>query len=117
MQTLKEKKMNERLWEINHHWSKVGDEDSIFSGCSVSPIFILEESIAPGASVPSILAKDADGNKFRGSRKNYFETEELAWKEIKRDLSESLLHYQSEVTLLQAQCEAIEKFLNEKCKP
>lgn len=109
--------MTELLWEINHHWSKVNDEDSIFSGCSVSPIYVLEENIAPGASVPSILAKDVHGNKFRGSRKNYFETEELAWEEIKRDLNESLLHYQSEVKLLQAQYAAIEKFLHDKCKP
>ena len=117
MQTLKENIMNELLWEINHHWTKLDDEDSVFTGCSVSPIYVIEEDIAPGASAPSILARDVNGNKFRGSRKNYFETEELAWKEIKRDLSESLSHYQSEINLLQAQCSAIEKFLNEKCKP
>ena len=105
--------MTELLWEINYHWTKLGDEDSIFTGCSVSPIYVIEENIAPGATAPTILAKDVHGNKFRGSRKNYFETEEAAWSDIERDLNESLVHYTSEIELLQAQCAAIKKFLNE----
>ncbi len=101
----------EILWEVNQHWSKLNDEDSVFTGCSVTPIYVLEENIAPGAEAPTIVFKDSDGRKCRGARRNYFETEEAAWAEIKRDLLESLEYHQSEIKLLQAQCEAITAFL------
>ena len=73
------------LYEINWHY--VGDK---FSHCTVTPIKVLREGILPGCTAVSITARDASGRKFQGSPDDYFKTEEDAWRQIKKDLLQTI---------------------------
>lgn len=108
--------MSNLMYEINWHWISIGDDESVFNGCDVTPIYILDKNyLAPEATKTTILAKDSRGNKFTGNINNYYETETEAWNKIKEELTETLRLYKSEIALLTKQCTAIEKFM-EKIK-
>lgn len=100
------------MYEINWHWDAKG-EDSVFAGCTVSPIYVLDDAYYnPGATLPTIIAKDSSGRKFNGSKANYFDTEQAAYTQIKRDLEETIRYNQSEIALLHANNKAIATYLN-----
>ena len=65
--------MSETLYEIS--WHVKGD---ILHRVTADPVEVLEESILPGCSRPSILVVDHRGHKFRSSRRDYYASEEVA---------------------------------------
>ena len=72
------------LYETNWHY--VNDH---LSHCTVTPIKVVWEGVAPGCSAPSIEAIGADGRRFRGSARNYYETEELAREALRLELQDA----------------------------
>lgn len=100
------------MYEINWHWTSINNDDSIFVGCDVTPIYILDDNyLAPGATRTSIIAKDTYGRKFNGNKDNYYKTEKEAWTKIKEELNEMLKFHKSEITYLTKECNSIESFL------
>jgi hypothetical protein len=77
------------MYEVNWHWKNVGTHE-VFEKCTVSKITVTREGIRPGCSGVSIDAIDSSGQRFSGDPENYFETEELAWESIKKDIDDSI---------------------------
>jgi hypothetical protein len=73
------------MYEVNWY----GNND-IFTKCTVTPIYVEREGVLPGCTGVSITATDAEGRKFQGSPRNYFNTEEEAWASVRDELRKSL---------------------------
>ena len=86
------------LYEINWHYTD--KEQTKFSHCTVTPIEVLREGILPGCSAVSITAKDSEGRTFQGSPRDYFESEEAAWAQVKQDLIVTIQNNDEEVEQL-----------------
>ena len=77
------------MYEVNWHWKNNGINE-IFEKCTVSKITVTREGILPGYCNVTIDGVDSDGQRFQGFPENYFDTEELAWERIKKDVNDSI---------------------------
>lgn len=91
------------MYEIN--WHNVGD---VFLKATVTTITVTG-TLPSGA----IEAVGSDGRKFRGSLRDYHETEDDAWAEVKLELAETAEYSRKEIDALRVNVRAIEKFLEE----
>lgn len=101
--------MKKTMYEVNWHWKDAGPHQ-IFEGCTVSKITVTREGVLPGCSGISIDAIDSDGRKFLGSPENYFETEELAWENIKKDIEDSIENINLDIIELERKRSAFVNF-------
>jgi hypothetical protein len=85
------------MFEVN--WCYTAD---LFTGCTVTPITVTRIGVLPGATLPSITAKDNAGRAFNGSIDMYFETEHEAWGHARLSLEETVAAQEQEISELQA---------------
>lgn len=94
------------LYEV--HWNSINDE---FTHCSVTPITVIREGVLPGCSGVSITAKDASGRVFQGSPRDYFHSEEEAWKAVVGDLENSRSSLTKTVVKIAQELEHLDRYL------
>ena len=99
--------MNKTMYEINWHLV-----DDVFSHCTVTPITVIREGMAPGCSSISITAIDNTGHKFQGSPEDYYSTEGEAWDEVKSMLSESIRRTVKKIEELEIELDIQERYLD-----
>ena len=95
------------LYEVNWHY----DNDTL-TRISVSPIKVLREGILPGCSAVSITAVGSDGRQFQGCPRDYFETEDAAWAQTRKELQETLASAEQDVDEAQRRIEGLRSVLN-----
>lgn len=96
------------LYEVNWHY----DDNDMLVRISVSPIRVLREGILPGCSAVSITAVGSDGRQFQGCPRDYFETEDAAWVQAKKELQETLASAEQAVDEAQRRIEGMRSVLN-----
>ena len=94
------------LYEV--HWHSINDE---FTSCSVTPLTVIREGVLPGCSGVSITAKDASGRVFLGSPRDYFHSEEEAWKTVVEDLESSRSRLTKTVAKIARELEHLDRYL------
>lgn len=94
------------LYEV--HWNSINDE---FTHCSVTPITVIREGVLPGCSGVSITAKDASGQVFQGSPRDYFHSEEEAWKAVVEDLENSRSSLTKTAAKIAQELEHLDRYL------
>ena len=94
------------LYKVNWHYN-----DDTLVRISVSPIRVLREGILPGCSDVSIAAVGSDGRKFQGCPRNYFETEDAAWAQTKKELRETITAEEQAVDEAQRRIEGLRSVL------
>jgi hypothetical protein len=67
----------------------ISSEDDVVEAFEVHPIQVTWEGVRPGCFGTSIEAIDHEGQRFIGSRGNYYESEEQAWEAAEDALIES----------------------------
>lgn len=99
--------MNKVMYEINYH-----AEGDTFSHCTVTPITVIREGILPGCTKSSITAVSSDGHKFQGSPENYFNSEEEATEEVKKELALALKAREEDIENLTKEADNIRRYLS-----
>lgn len=94
------------LYEV--HWHSINDE---FTHCSVTPLTVIREGVLPGCSGVSITAKDASGRVFLGSPRDYFHSEEEAWKAVVEDLESSRSRLTKTAAKIARELEHLDRYL------
>lgn len=97
--------MIKTMYEVNWHYV-----NERFSHCTVTPITVTREGVSPGCTGVSIDAIDHTGRKFIGSPRNYFDSEEAAWSEVKTDLLAMVEAKEAEMAKLKDEVFALFKF-------
>ena len=94
------------LYEV--HWHSINDE---FTHCSITPLTVIREGVLPGCSGVSITAKDASGRVFLGSPRDYFHSEEEAWKAVVEDLESSRSRLMKTAAKIARELEHLDRYL------
>lgn len=105
------------MFEVKWHWLDKNKAPSVFDYCSIHPIKVIREGILPGCSGVTITAIDNTGRKFQGSPSNYFKTEEQAWKEVKKELNETIESLEKDKQEIEKNISAYKNFLTKICEP
>jgi hypothetical protein len=100
--------MNKTMYEVN--WHRDGET---FVRCSVTPITVTRLGILEGCSAPTIDAIDINGRRFAGNPDEYFETEEMAWANIRQELLEGIAGCREEMETIAKDIRGMEAFLAE----
>lgn len=96
------------LYEVNWHY----DDNDTLVRISVSPVRVLREGILPGCSAVSITAVGSDGRQFQGCPRDYFETEDAAWAQAKKEIQETITSAEQAVVEAQRRIEGLRSVLN-----
>ena len=98
--------MNKKMYEVN--WYRNGET---FEKCTVTPITVTRMGIILGCNAPTIDAIDSDGRRFLGDPDNYFETEEAAWDNIRKELTEGIAGCKERMETMSKDIQGMEAFL------
>lgn len=98
--------MNKIMYEVNWHY-----KNDVFSHCTVTPITVIREGVLPGCEGESITAIGADGRKFLGTAKEYFNTEVEAWGSVRLELLQAISARDREIEELTNENFTMHKFL------
>lgn len=96
------------LYEIQ----QVGYSDAFgIQDIRILPVTVIDENVAPGARVKTIVAVGADGRRFRGVERDYFKTEADARESAVAELREWKLRVEREIEERKQELESVKRVL------
>ena len=101
------------MYEVHYVWrSHDCQPDDVLERHEIRPVHVTWEGIRPGCSAPTILATDSKGNTFRGSARDFFETEIAARLHIRRELAQGVADAEKDITNVQARLSNLKRLLD-----